>query len=116
MHLHGTAAVQDMSAAARVIQGLALVSLCKAKSKPRTISPKPMLLSFSVCTCHPAQQYLCVRHSWLATSIVTNSQQRCPQMMLLFLPHSTFHNDFTCKMTCLWTGTILLFSSASRKL
>lgn len=58
MHLRGTAAVQDVSATARVIQGLALVSLCKAKTKPRTISPKPVLLPFSVCTCHPAQQYL----------------------------------------------------------
>lgn len=52
MHLHRTAAVLD---AARVIQGLALVSLTKPKLKP---FPKPMLPPFSVCTCCSAQQYL----------------------------------------------------------
>lgn len=51
MHLRRTAAAQDVSTVARVIQEVALVSLCKAKTKPRTISPKPMLLPFSVCTC-----------------------------------------------------------------
>lgn len=59
MHRCGTAAaVQDVAAAARVFQGLALVSVCKAKMKPRTTSLKLALLSVSVCTCHPAQQYL----------------------------------------------------------
>lgn len=46
MHLSRIAAIQDVSASDRVILGLALMSLCRAKTEPRTISLKPVLLSF----------------------------------------------------------------------
>lgn len=46
MHLNRIAAIWDVSASGRVMLGLALMILCRAQTEPRTISLKPVLLSF----------------------------------------------------------------------